>query len=207
MTPESSSTPQKGKLPPGSEDVVQLAKEDLARRLDLSSDVIEVVLVEEVEWPDTSLGCPQPGMMYAQVITPGYCVVLGAEGHMYEYHAAGGQVTLCEDDGQPHITLWPTVLPGEQDAEFDPEKLMEVERLIRETEGLGYDVRTARVYLATAQWMNLQERPAQANAYLDLALQALQEAQEAGKIPSEELRGTVIPRPTFIPEPESREAD
>lgn len=207
MTPESPSTPQEDKLPPGSEDAVQLAKEDLARRLDLSSDVIDVVSVEEVEWPDTSLGCPQPGMMYAQVITPGYCVVLGAEGQIYEYHSGGRQVVLCADGGQPHITLWPTVLPDDQDTEFDPEKLMEVESLIQQTESLGYDVRAARVYLATAQWMNLQEKPAQANAYLDLALEALGEAQEAGKIPSEELRGTVVPRPTFIPEPESREGD
>jgi hypothetical protein len=206
LTEEEIMTPD-DTVPPSAQQVVQLAKEDLARRLDLPPEAIEVVSVEEVDWPDTSLGCPEPGMMYAQVITPGFQVVLEAEGQMYEYHTGGRQLVLCGDDGQPHIRLWPTVLPDEQDAEFDQEKLMEVESLIREKESLGYDVRTARVYLATAQWMNLQERPAQANAYLDLALEALEEAQEAGKIPSEQLRGTVVPLPTFVPEPESTKGD
>ena len=33
---------------------------------------------EAVEWPDGSLGCPELGVMYIQVITPGYQVVPGA---------------------------------------------------------------------------------------------------------------------------------
>jgi hypothetical protein len=203
MSPEAT----EAKLPPEAEEVVQLAREDLARRLDLAPEATGLVSVEAVEWPDTSLGCPQPGMMYAQVITPGFRAVLEAERETYEYHSGGGQLVLCSDDGQPYIRVWPTVLPGEEGAEFDQEKLMDVERLIREKESLGYDVRAARVYLATAQWMNLQERPARANAYLDLALEALEEAERTGKIPSEQLRGTVVPLPTFVPEPESTEGD
>lgn len=213
LTEEATMTPQRIQgtpepIPPSDAgQVVQLAKEDLARRLGLGPEEITVVSVEAVEWRDTSLGCPQPGMMYAQVITPGFLVLLEADERQYKYHSGGGQLVLCGDDGQPHITLWPTVLPLEEGTEFDQEELMEVERLIIEKESLGYDVRAARVYLATAQWMNLQEKPAQANAYLDLALEALEQAQEAGKIPTEQLRGTVVPLPTFVPEPESREGD
>lgn len=100
MTPEPSSTPQEAKLPPGSADAVRLAKEDLARRLEVSPEAIEVLSVEAVDWPDTSLGCPQPGMMYAQVITPGFRVLLKAEGESYEYHAARAtQVVLCSPAG------------------------------------------------------------------------------------------------------------
>jgi hypothetical protein len=81
--------------------VIRLAKEDLAQRLSLASDDIRLVSVEAVEWSDTSLGCPQPGMMYAQVITPGYRVVLEAGGQKYEYHTDTGRfVVLCEK-GKP----------------------------------------------------------------------------------------------------------
>lgn len=73
-------------LPDEAERLVQMAKEDLARRLQISVSEISVISVEAVDWPDTSLGCPEPGMAYAQVITPGYLIVLGAEGQTYEYH-------------------------------------------------------------------------------------------------------------------------
>jgi len=68
----------------------------LARRLDVSIQQIEVLSAEYVEWPDASLGCPQPGMMYAQVITPGYRIILSASGENYEYHTSLRGVVLCE---------------------------------------------------------------------------------------------------------------
>lgn len=61
---------------------------DLAARLDIPTDQVTVVSVEFVQWRDSSLGCPQPGMVYAQVITPGYRIVLEAEGILFEYHTA-----------------------------------------------------------------------------------------------------------------------
>jgi hypothetical protein len=83
--------------PPGAQEVVRLAKEDLAQRLGVAVDQIQLVSVEAVNWSDTSLGCPQPGMMYAQVITPGYRVVLEAGGKQYDYHTDEGRfVVLCE---------------------------------------------------------------------------------------------------------------
>jgi hypothetical protein len=80
--------------------VVELAKEDLARRLEVSVSEISVISVEAVDWPDTSLGCPEPGMAYAQVITPGYLIVLEAKGQTYEYHTdRSDQVVFCQTDG------------------------------------------------------------------------------------------------------------
>jgi hypothetical protein len=73
-----------------------LARQDLAEKLKLPIEAIRLVSVEAVEWPDTSLGCPQPGMMYAQVITPGFRVVLAAKDQTVEYHAdAGRRVVSC----------------------------------------------------------------------------------------------------------------
>ena len=100
MTPEPTSSQEESELPPGAQRVVQLAQEDLARRLDLSPEAIEVLSVEAVDWPDTSLGCPQPGMMYAQVITPGFRLVLEAEGQIYHYHTdRTAQVVRRQPDG------------------------------------------------------------------------------------------------------------
>ena len=76
---------------------VELARDDLARRLGLALDVIQLVSVEAVDWSDTSLGCPQPGMMYAQVITPGFLIVLEAMGQTYAYHTdENSSVVLCQ---------------------------------------------------------------------------------------------------------------
>ena len=77
--------------------VVELAVADLAGQLGIAAEAITVHSVAAVEWPDASLGCPKPGMMYAQVITPGYRIVLEANGQSYEYHAGrSGRGVRCK---------------------------------------------------------------------------------------------------------------
>ncbi|MCS7259839.1 MAG: hypothetical protein NZ765_03550, partial [Anaerolineae bacterium] len=73
-------------MDPEASAAVQRAVEDLARRLAVPHRAIQVLRAQAVEWPDTSLGCPQEGMMYAQVITPGFLIFLEAQGNVYEYH-------------------------------------------------------------------------------------------------------------------------
>ncbi|HLE02745.1 MAG TPA: hypothetical protein VI877_04555, partial [Dehalococcoidia bacterium] len=75
---------------------VRAAQEDLASKLGLEAGKIAVVRAEPWEWPDTSLGCPREGMFYAQVITPGYRVVLEAGGRLYEYHTDQERAVYCE---------------------------------------------------------------------------------------------------------------
>ncbi|MBB5840335.1 hypothetical protein [Kribbella italica] len=73
------------------------AKSDLAERAGVTVDEITLVSSEEVTWPDSSLGCPQPGMMYAQVLTSGSRIILSAGGRTYEYHSGGQRPPfLCE---------------------------------------------------------------------------------------------------------------
>jgi hypothetical protein len=74
----------------------------LAGELGISPDEITIQSFEPVDWPDTSLGCPEPGMMYAQVITPGYAFVLEAAGEQYEVHTdqTGESVALCGPSAQ-----------------------------------------------------------------------------------------------------------
>ena len=100
MTPTPARKATEVKPQDEAERVVQLAREDLAQRLGLAPESIRLVSIHAVQWPDASLGCPQPGMVYAQVITPGFRMVLETEGRTYEYHTDAGQsVVLCGADG------------------------------------------------------------------------------------------------------------
>ena len=63
--------------------LITLARQDLAKRLSLAPEEIELVAIEALNWPDASLDCPQPNIFYAQMLTPGYRINLQAAGEMY----------------------------------------------------------------------------------------------------------------------------
>jgi len=75
--------------------IVAPARIDLAERLGVDPEDLEVVTAQEVTWPDGSLGCPEPGMSYTQSLVEGSKVVLGHDGRVYVYHAG--------DDGEPFL--------------------------------------------------------------------------------------------------------
>ncbi len=87
--------PSTSATPAAQPTVHDLAVADLANQLGIAPTAITVREVSEAEWPDASLGCPQPGMMYTQVITYGQQIILEADGRTYEYHASRGHVVLC----------------------------------------------------------------------------------------------------------------
>jgi hypothetical protein len=66
--------------------MVELARQDLARQLEIDPEDIEVRQAQAVEWNDSSLGCPKPDSSYLQVITPGYRIELFAAEMLYTYH-------------------------------------------------------------------------------------------------------------------------
>ena len=75
---------------------------DCAVRLGVPVDDVTVIRAVEVTWRDAALGCPQPGRMYAQVLTPGVLVELEAGGARYEYHARrGGEPFWCRTPQSP----------------------------------------------------------------------------------------------------------
>ncbi len=71
--------------------VLWLAREDLSQRLGVNVNDIKLAEIARVEWGDTSLGNPQPGMFYAQVIVPGFKMLLEADGLTSEYHTDLGE--------------------------------------------------------------------------------------------------------------------
>jgi hypothetical protein len=85
--------------------MVMRAKKDLAHRLSVESDQINLLEVRPVTWPDASLGCPQPGKVYTELPQDGLLIRLEVAGRMYFYHS-GENVDpfLCEQTSQlvPH---------------------------------------------------------------------------------------------------------
>ena len=89
---------------PDLQNLIERTKEDLANRLAILVDEIDLVEVTEVEWSDSSLDCPQPGMEYLQVLTPGYRILLDVNGQMYEYHSnRDSYFVYCENPDSPVI--------------------------------------------------------------------------------------------------------
>ncbi len=78
------------------EEALRMALEALDRKVDLSQAQISRQRVHAVEWPDSSLGCPQAGQSYLQVITPGYLVSLVADGKSYAIHVGAGTAVVCD---------------------------------------------------------------------------------------------------------------
>ena len=80
--------------------MVDQAKEDLAQRLNISTAEIELLSFEAKVWSDSSLGCPQPGMRYLQVLSEGYLIRLSAGDQTYNYHGGGNRAPfLCQQPG------------------------------------------------------------------------------------------------------------
>lgn len=75
---------------------IMQARADLAARLGVAEDEVELVRSETVEWRDSSLGCAKEGEVYLQVITPGYRLVFSVGGVLYEYHTDAQRMIFCE---------------------------------------------------------------------------------------------------------------
>lgn len=80
-----------GGVEPGLDRYIQQGKADLAARLGIAADSIEVIEARAVIWPDRGAGCPQPGMAFQQVPTEGLFIGLRAGGVAYNYHSREGR--------------------------------------------------------------------------------------------------------------------
>ncbi len=76
------SSPPVGERPPMLDAIVN----DAATRTGVDPSVVQVVRWQHVDWPDSSLGCPQPGVAYAQVIIPGWRIDVQVGNQALQYH-------------------------------------------------------------------------------------------------------------------------
>lgn len=96
-------TATKEVLPPPDDksDAIDRAIADLRERLGIGEGDVTVDKALPTEFPDASLGVPEHGMSYAQVITPGYVIYLSANGRTYEYHVGSERAALVPDAQDP----------------------------------------------------------------------------------------------------------
>ena len=75
------------------------ARKLLASELGAGEADFTLVSSEGVQWSDASLGCPQEGYAYAQVLTPGHKLVfdLGGTSHAVHANSDGSHMVLCGD--------------------------------------------------------------------------------------------------------------
>ncbi len=77
-------------------EMIEAALADAQNRSTTAKADIKVASASAVTWPDGSLGCPQPGMMYTQALVPGYRIVLQAGDQALNYHAMSrGRPVFC----------------------------------------------------------------------------------------------------------------
>jgi hypothetical protein len=88
---ESTSTPS-----PGLE-AVNLAIDDLARRLEVQAAAIQLIDVRSDEFPAGDLGCPQPGVTPRPIpaFVTGQVILLEYQAERYIYHVHRTEIAFC----------------------------------------------------------------------------------------------------------------
>jgi hypothetical protein len=76
-------------------DAIAVARETLAAKLSVPLDRLETVSVSSAQWRDSSLGCPERGMVYTPALTAGYAVTLREGERQHVVHVAGGRAIVC----------------------------------------------------------------------------------------------------------------
>jgi hypothetical protein len=89
-------------------DFITAIVRDLAASLAIPEDEITVARIERVTWRDGSLGCPEPGMLYSQMLVDGFHVILGAGGATHDYRVGrGGAFRRClEPPDEALLQAW-----------------------------------------------------------------------------------------------------
>ena len=106
------------------EEIETAARKLLADELEAEEGDLRLASAEGVQWSDASLGCPQEGRGYAQVITPGYKLVfdLGGTSHAVHTNADGSHAVVCGDGGLGKPAL-PLDTPAPSADETVPEEV------------------------------------------------------------------------------------
>lgn len=74
--------------------LIDLAIADICARYHVSLDDVELWSVVPLTFRDSSLGKPEPGRNYLQVLTSGFLISLRVGDRVYRYHGADGRVVF-----------------------------------------------------------------------------------------------------------------
>lgn len=62
----------------------------------VTRDTVSMLKVQAMQWPNSSLGCAEPGVEYLQQVIPGYFVSFSVEGKIYTVHIGGESTVICD---------------------------------------------------------------------------------------------------------------
>lgn len=83
--------------PPPPTDPGSVARRVVAEFMSLPMDDVILVSLQAQDFNNSSLGCPQSGMAYQQVITPGHRAMVEADGRRFDVRVAGGHGRICRN--------------------------------------------------------------------------------------------------------------
>ncbi len=98
LTPISAAAATGGVTGEAPQTLLELILDDAASRTSLARNALQVIQDQAVVWPDGSLGCGQPGMVYTQALVEGYHVIVAAGEQTLDYRAGrNNSFRLCEN--------------------------------------------------------------------------------------------------------------
>lgn len=91
-------------LPAGS--VEAKAAAVLSKQVGVDLSKLTLTSKEQQEWPNPGLGCPKRGVMYTEVITPGFKLTYTDGAKTYQVHTdqSGARAVLCENNQPVDLT-------------------------------------------------------------------------------------------------------
>jgi len=99
MTSAPPPPPASSARPAGVQALLPALIDDAARRTGVAASAVRIASVATVTWRDAALGCPRADMAYAQVLVPGWRVLVTAGAQTLNYHASRrGQWLWCPAD-------------------------------------------------------------------------------------------------------------
>jgi hypothetical protein len=96
-------------------ELVGAAQRQLALHLKVSPADLPLQSANAKEWPDGSLGCPQNGQAYPQIVTPGFLLIFtdAAQSAQYPVHTgrSAAQMLLCQNAQPVDLSVEPAAAP------------------------------------------------------------------------------------------------
>jgi hypothetical protein len=80
-----------------------LARRTLAAKLSVPAEEIKIVSLSPAQWRDSSLGCPERGMVYTPALTSGYEVKVRDSNREHVVHVSGGRAVVCSTQSDPKL--------------------------------------------------------------------------------------------------------
>ena len=78
------------------QEATELAFATLKQEIGADEKDIVLIRLTRFSWPNSALGCPQPGMSYTDAIVPGYVALLKYDQAAYRVHIGNGRGLICK---------------------------------------------------------------------------------------------------------------